>query len=203
MVVNNFYGDDPMLTSPLGNESRIESQLIDERGSISPLVIFYFSITLILIFLISNVASLYIARRDLTSRAEAALSVAAQELDEFRYYYGAPLTDFLAENAIASGKLRVPIDCEDASRKFIQVLYSQSDQVGGNRAVPGATRKVGTQQDSSGAVSVEAIRCDGYDISAKLSQLHEFPFQLRVFGVKSYLNRIEVGTASFVLSNDS
>ena len=188
--VRTPLGNQPKVRGQLGNQPKVRSQLGDELGSISPLIIFYFSITLILIFLISNVASLYIARRDLTSRAEAALSVAAQELDEFRYYYGAPLTDFLAQDAIASGKLRVPIDCADASRKFLQVLHS-------------GTSPVNSKQDLSGKVNVESIRCDGYDISAKISQMHELPFQLRVFGINSYLNRVEVGTASYLLSNDS
>ena len=152
----------------------------DEVGSISPLIIFYFSIILILVFLISNVASAYIARRDLTSRAEAALASAAQELDEFRYYYGSPLTGYLADQAISSGTLRVPIDCEEAARKFTANLVS----------------------GTSSRIKVNRIMCDGYDISARVSELHELPFRFHLFGVTSHLNRIEVGTASFLLSNE-
>lgn len=138
----------------------------DERGSISPLIIFYFSVILILIFLISNVASTYIARRDLISRAESALSIAVQELDEIRYYYGSPLTYFLADDAISAKELRVPIDCTEASRSFTQALYSFSSS-GGTELTHQLLPNMSTPIQSSSnnlpryQVSVESIRCDG------------------------------------------
>ena len=162
--------------APLGEESKAW----DQTGSISPLIIFFFSILLILIFVISNLASSYIARRDLTSRVESALSSAAQELDEFRYYYGSPLTQYLAEQEISSGSLRVPIDCQEAARKF----------------------RRGIHIDTEGKIKVDEIRCDGYDISAKVSEVHDLPFQLRILGITSHINSVEVGTASFLLSNE-
>lgn len=157
-----------------------ESKSWDQTGSISPLIIFFFSVLLILIFVISNLASSYVARRDLTSRVESALSSAAQELDEVRYYYGSPLTQYLAEQEISAGSFRVPIDCGDATRKFRRELLS----------------------DSEGKIKIEEIRCDGYDISAKVSEIHDLPFQVRVLGITSFLNSVEVGTASFFLSNE-
>ena len=157
-----------------------ESNSWDQKGSISPLIIFFFSILLILIFIISNLASSYIARRELTSRVESAISSAAQELDEFRYYYGSPLTEYLAEQGISAGSLRVPIDCEEASLKFRRGLLS----------------------DTESKIKVEEIRCDGYDISARVSEIHELPFQLRFLGISSYINIVEVGTASFLLSDE-
>ena len=184
----------------------------DERGSITPLIIFYFSIILALIFLIANVASVYIARRDLISRSESALSIAVQELDEIRYYYGSPLTDFLADYAISSRELRVPIDCGDASRIFTQSLYSISSI--GLSALPyeplpneplpkvSATSQPASKLLHRHQVSIESIQCDGFDLSAKLSERHELPFQLRVFGLTHYINKVEVGTASFLLSNE-
>ena len=183
------------------------NRIEDERGSISPLIIFYFSIILILIFLISNVASTYIARRDLISRAESALSIAIQELDEIRYYYGSPLTDFLAADAISDKEVRVPIDCVDASRSFTQALYSISS-IGArsltHQKLPNTSTHI---QPSSNLlppqqISIESIKCDGFDLSANLTERHELPFQLRVFGLTHFINRIEVGTASFLLSNE-
>ena len=189
----------------------------DERGSITPLIIFYFSIILALIFLIANVASVYIARRDLISRSESALSIAVQELDEIRYYYGSPLTDFLADYAISSRELRVPIDCGDASRIFTQSLFSISSI--GASALPyeplpyepipyeplnkvSATSQPTSKLLPRHQISIESIQCDGFDLSAKLSERHELPFQLRVFGLTHYINKVEVGTASFLLPNE-
>lgn len=174
----------------------------DETGSISPLIIFYFSILMTLIFLISNVASTYIARRDLISRTESALLIASQELDEYRYYYGSPLTSFLAEQEISNGSLRVPIDCADASHSFQAAMYSLpisilSNQENRQRSAEGERERFGKN-----SLQIESVTCDGYDVAAKVSELHELPFQIRVLGIRTHLNRVEVGTSSFFLEND-
>jgi hypothetical protein len=174
----------------------------DETGSISPLIIFYFTILVTLIFLISNVASAYIARRDLISRTESALLIASQELDDYRYYYGSPITSFLAEQEISNGSLRVPIDCADASRTFEVAMTSLSidpvdSQAGSQRFTPRESKGFGMSN-----LQIESISCDGYDLAAKVSELHELPFQLRVLGIRTHLNRVEVGTSSFFLAND-
>ena len=57
----------------------------DEEGSIAPLILVYFTVIMSSIFVIANVASVYIARRELIAAAEGALSKASQELDEFRF----------------------------------------------------------------------------------------------------------------------
>ena len=60
---------------------RARRQIKHESGSISPLIMGYFVIAMSLTFLISNLASVYIARRDLINLTEGALSRAVQELD--------------------------------------------------------------------------------------------------------------------------
>ena len=151
----------------------------DEIGSISPLIIFYFSILMILIFLISNVASVYIARRELTNRVEAGLAIAAQELDEFRYYYGSPLTDYLAEDAMRDRTLRVPIDCSES-----RVTFQRFIKYGSNPS----------------ALEIE-FECDGFEIGAVVAEVHELPFQLRVLGFTQFKNRVSAATSSYLLNS--
>ena len=174
----------------------------DETGSISPLIIFYFTIIVTLIFLISNVASAYIARRDLISRAESALLIASQELDEYRYYFGSPLTRFLAEQEISNGSLRVPIDCADASRSFQAAMSSFSINGLDNQTGSPQSKRTESESFGSGNLQIESISCDGYDLAAQVSEIHELPFQLRALGIRTHLNRVEVGTSSFFLEND-
>ena len=150
----------------------------DETGSISPLIIFYFSILMILIFLISNVASAYIARRELTNRVEAGLANAAQELDEFRYYYGSPLTDYLAEDSIRDGTLRVPIDCSEARFTFLKfMLYGSNPS----------------------ELEVQ-FKCDGFEIGADVTEVHQLPFQFRALGINEFKNRVSAATSSYLLN---
>ena len=153
----------------------------DERGSISPLLIALFSILMILIFIISNAASAYVARRDLTNRVESALASGAQRLDLFAYYYGAPLTRFLAEESIRSGELRVPIDCEAAREVFERNLFLE---------------KIEFERGS-----VESFRCDGFEISAVVSEVIDLPFQARVFNLKSFKIEVSASTTSLLLGD--
>ena len=153
-------------------------QMSDEAGSISPLIILYFSILMISVFLISNVASVYIARRELTNRVEAGLAIAAQELDELRYYYGSPLTDYLAEDAIRDRTLRVPIDCSGSRASFQRFL------------------KYGSNPST---LEIE-FKCDGFEIGAVVSEVHELPFQLRALGFTQFKNRVSAATSSYFLN---
>lgn len=164
-------------TRNVKSSAATEVKNIDEVGSISPLVIFYFSILMILIFLISNVASVYIARRELTNRVEAGLAIAAQELDELRYYYGSPLTDYLAEDAIKDRRLKVPIDCNDSRAVFHKTIHT-----------------------SQIALETEVqFKCDGFEIGAVVSEIHQLPFQLRAFGITSFKNQVSAATSSYLL----
>ena len=90
-----------------------------DNGSISPLILIYFFISLLSIFLIANVTSAYSARRDLISSSESALTLATQELDEFSYY-----TSLGGFNSYAAGRKRTPIDCPKARLRFALTLDS-------------------------------------------------------------------------------
>lgn len=160
----------------------------EESGSISPLIIFYFSIIMFLIFIISNVASMYVARRDLTTRVEAGLALAAQELDEFRYYYGSPLKDYLAERAVREGQLRVPIDCGDAGIKFGSVMNrNRTEFFAGD-----------VERSAAGPITIDFI-CDGYEVGARVTEQRELPFQLRALGMTHFVNKVSAATSSYLL----
>ena len=66
------------------------SQPHGEEGSITPLISIYFIVVMIVIFIVANVASAYISRRELINLTESALAQATHELDEMRYYYQIP-----------------------------------------------------------------------------------------------------------------
>jgi len=163
--------DDKIIDSDLG---------ADEFASISPIIIFYFSIILFLTFIVTNVGAAYISHRELASRTEAALSIAAQELDEFKYYYASPITEFFAENSINRGELKVPIDCADASNRFREVLSRES---------------------KSGNLRITDFDCNGYELIADVEEKVELVFQLRFLNITSYINRVTAGTDSTYVEN--
>lgn len=155
---------------------QIDSEF-DEQGSITPLILVYFTIVLLLIFLISNVSAAYVARRDLTSRVEGALAGAAQEIDEIKYYYGLPLTAFLVADAAASQKLWVPIDCGAAQDTFAKWLALQKIE---RRDRP----------------SIQSFECDGKSIEVQVSERFSLPFRLPIFEIEAIDIQVKVGAGS-------
>jgi hypothetical protein len=157
---------------------------------------------MILIFIISNIASTYVARRDLTNRVESALADGAQELDLLAYYYNAPLTDYLAEESLRQGDLRVPIDCAAARVTFERNLLIE-------RNVWTSDRNQSDQQINESAfgkitstpVRIDNFKCDGYELSASVSQVHQLPFQLRVLDLKSFRVEVSSSTTSYLFED--
>jgi hypothetical protein len=167
---------------PIGKTAKIGDQ--SELGSITPLILGFFTIAMLLIFLISNVAAAYIERRELTNRVEESLELAAQQIDSFSYYYGGPLTEYLASKEVSSGKLRVPIDCLAARNVFVKSLNATSKK----------SVQVGRRKSKS--LEIRAFDCDGQQIIATVVEEFDLPFQLRALGVTHFANRVKAGATS-------
>jgi len=157
---------------------------------------------MILIFIISNIASTYVARRDLTNRVASALADGAQELDLLAYYYNAPLTDYLAEESIRRGALRVPIDCAAARITFERNLLIQRNvwTSDGNKSDQQINESAFGKITST-PVRIDNFKCDGYELSASVSQIHQLPFQVRVLDLKSFRVEVSASTTSFLAEN--
>jgi len=162
----------------IGQELKLSREVArDESGSITPLILLYFTIVMLLIFLISNVSAAYVARRDLTSRVESALAVAAQEIDEIKYYYGLPLTAFLVADAAAAKKLWVPIDCQAARATFARSLAVQIFEKSNN-------------------ATMQSFDCDGKNIEVEVNERFFLPFRFPVFKIEAIDIQVRVGAGS-------
>ena len=185
-----------------------------EDGSISPLILAYFSLVMAAIFLISNIASVYIARRDLINVTESALSKAAQELDEFVYYYRIPISEIFGDE-----NQRVPINCSDAgmtlqreielaSRQIVSGIEEDNFEKFSDVETPKGVNYAETLSGGNEARGYEVpnnkyfnnnreprityFGCNGTVLQAKVRQEHLLPFALNVFGIKSYVNEVTV-----------
>ena len=147
----------------------------DEEGSIAPLILVYFTVIMSSIFVIANVASVYIARRELIAAAEGALSKATQELDELRYYYALPKAMF----GESSQNAAIPINCNDASLTFRRELSV-------------------TQLNS--AILIVKFECNGEDLRASVSQRARLPFELPIFKIQEFTNQVNVAARSIYLN---
>jgi hypothetical protein len=99
------------------SRGRIGDVVHDENGSISPLIIAYFLITLIVVFIGINVTHAYLERRHLILAMESALQRATQQIDDWKYYTGDAADNTLRfrQRGITTF---IPIDCNSARRVF-------------------------------------------------------------------------------------
>lgn len=151
----------------------LKSQDSDEDGSITPLISLYFTIAMLMIFVTANVASTYIARRDLINATEAALSKAAQELDEFVYYYQVPIP-----SSIGGQLSLVPINCRDAGGTFSRELNMLDSREGFQE------------------LEILDFNCNGRVLTAEVQQRHLLPFAANVLGIDSFVNRVSITAIS-------
>lgn len=151
-----------------------------EKGSIAPLIILYFTVAMLLVFLIANVASVYVAKRELINATEAALARATQELDEFAYYYQIPVDGVFGNQAQT-----VPLNCSDAGRSFSNELRNQLQVV---------TSRSGARTTSLNRLDHEIIHfeCDGATLGATVREKHRLPFAIALFGIDSFVNTVQV-----------
>lgn len=193
--------------------ARMRSILQSDEGSISPLISIYFVIIMSSIFLISNIASIYIARRELINFAESSLAVASQELDEERYYYQLPKFSWNHETERAF----VPIDCRDASETFrreIQlrslsgVRTSKNGNTSGSDSFGASSRNLHSgdlKPDASitdtnaDSISILNFRCDGTRLRARISSKKALMFSFPALGIRSFENQVEVGISTTYL----
>ena len=146
-----------------------------EAGSITPLISIYFVIVMTAIFIVADVSSTFIARRELINNVETALSIASHELDEMRYYYRIPLPNSLS----ARENRKLPIDCGDAARTF-------------NKEVQSINESRSEKSKSGNLLAIIGFDCDGRELRSRASSAHILPFSLPIFSIKEFTNVVEV-----------
>lgn len=162
-----------------GNRARLDD---GDEGSITPLIAMYFTIAMLGIFILANVASTYVARRDLINISEAALSKAAQELDEFAYYYQIPIPSMFS-----NGEMLIPINCSDAGLAFKRELFNSSSGKTYSEAY--------SLRNTSSIIEIPEITefsCDGRYLSARVKRRHILPFAANILGLDSFTNEVSI-----------
>jgi hypothetical protein len=188
----------------LQSSGGIRKLVRDEAGSVSPLIISYFLITLIAIFIGINLTHAYLERRHLIITLESSLQRATQEIDDWRYYTG-----YLEQNTLRFQSRGVttfvPIDCNAARRIFneefllqwslskvinrpetnvmgdqrLREMYGMdSRDSNGNAGSTGSTKI-----QLSSIPQITGFTCDGKTVAADAELVVELPFKLSFAGV--------------------
>ena len=163
----------------------------NEEGSISPLISLYFVILMLAIFLLSNISSAYVDRRELINLTEAALAASSQELDKLRYYYQLPTPSWL-DNPLGKA---VPIDCSNAASVF-QREIELSSQTYAAKSDSRDKNSESINKEFMSKIKILDFQCDGKNLRARVMREQELMFAPPVFGLETFTNEVEVGIST-------
>lgn len=158
--------------------------LSDQRGSLSVLILGLFMTIVLTLVALTDISAIYFAKRSLTQATEAAAQRGVRNLDLDAYYRGKyNATQFLINlTDEREGDPGIPINCaqgENDARSTIQELSSNRRNLYGAHL---------------GAIRVDAIICDGFQISILTSASASLPFVLPFTGISSVEISSHVGT---------
>ncbi len=162
----------------------IKKIIRDEKGSLSVLILSLFMTTLITLIILTDISSVYFAKRALTQATEAAAQRGVRNLDVDAYYRGKYNATRLLLNMTtdSEGDPGIPIDCSKGSEDA-------------RAAIDDFSR--GREKLLShllGVIHIDGISCDGYQLSIATSSIARLPFVLPFIEIEEVEIRSQVGS---------
>jgi hypothetical protein len=157
--------------------------LCDERGSLSLLIMSLFMTIVITLLILTDISSIYFAKRALTQATEAAAQRGVRNLDLEAYYRGEYNASRLALNLLGNSEVDpgIPIDCAKGSRDAFDTLKNWGNA------------QVFISRGNLGAIAIDEIQCDGYQLSIRTSSMATLPFVLPFIGLGKVRISAQVG----------
>ena len=153
--------------------SKSQIFLRDDRGSLSVLILGLFLVTLITLMILTDVSSVYFAKRSLTQATEAAVQRGVRNLDLGSYYRGEYNIKTFIRNLSGERDPGIPIDCEKGRNDSINAISEFSRD---------RESLLGSQL---GEIRVDQISCDGYQLSIQTSSIARLPFVIPFINIDS------------------
>ena len=140
----------------------------DESGSISVITIGLFIVLLTLALILTDISSVYLAKRTLSLVSESSVQYGMKNLDADSYYSGEYNFNQLLVNSLGQAEVDpgIPIDCEAGLNDVRKVL-------GDFQTVSPATKR-GNLQD----ISLSDFECDGFQIYIETSAVVHIPIPI-------------------------
>lgn len=141
--------------------------IADERGSLTVVIIGLFIITIASLMVMSDVASVYVAKRSLAQATEAAAQRGVHTLDESAYYVGKGTVLTAPIAAITGAQHRaIPIDCTRAVLNVMLELQNWSNDEGSMK------------RNELKRIVLTDLQCDGTSIEISTYAEVVFPFRV-------------------------
>ena len=161
--------------------------LINERGSLSVVIIGLFFISTACLVVMSNVATVLVAKRSLAQATEAAAQRGVHSLDKSSYYTGKG-TMFTAPLATITGREHspIPIDC---NRAFLDVILELRNWSNDDSSMK--------RHELQGIVLTN-MECDESSLEISTFSEVKFPFNVPFLNMDSAVLTSTVGTTNQV-----
>lgn len=172
---------------------KAKSQLGCNRGSISVITIGLFLILLTLFIILTDVSSVYIAKRNLSLTTEAATQRGVKNLDLESYYSGEYNLNRMVSNSIGSGEEDpgIPIDC-GAGLKDVSDVISESHNLGFDLS-----------RSNLSGVTLDDFICDGYRVEIFTSAIASLPIPIPFIDIsKVHINSYASAIAERAKTNN-
>ena len=153
--------------------SKSQIFLRDDRGSLSVLILGLFLVILTTLMILTDVSSVYFAKRSLAQATEAAAQRGVRNLDLGSYYRGEYNIKTFIRNLSGERDPGIPIDCEKGRKDSINAISEFSRD---------RESLLGSQL---GEIRVDQISCDGYQLSIQTSSTARLPFVIPFINIGS------------------
>jgi hypothetical protein len=156
----------------------------EEDGSLSVLILGLFMTVVITLLILTDISAIYFAKRSLTQATEAAAQRGVRNLDLDEYYRGKYnvnqfFKNFSDEREKDPG---IPIDCSKGAHDARDAI----NEFSGDRA--------NLFGQHLGAIKLDDLACDGYQISLKTSSTAALPFVLPFINLSAIEISSQIGT---------
>lgn len=156
---------------------------LDERGSISILILGLFLLSVTTFLILTDITSVYLAKRSLLQVTEAAAQRGVKNLDLEKYYASKYNIGSTILTAAGMGETDpgIPIECEQGAldaRSTIKDWIQLDDSV---------------RRNSLTNVQVDQISCDGYQLGISTSATSRLPFPLTFLKISEFDISAQVG----------
>ena len=157
--------------------------LLDDRGSISILILGLFLLSVMTFLVLTDITSVYLAKRALIQVTEASAQRGVKNLDLEKYYASKyTLTStILSASGMGQTDPGIPIDCAKGDidvRSTINDWNHLDDSI---------------RRNSLSNVQVDKVVCDGYQMGISTSALARLPIALPFLGISEVRISAQVG----------
>jgi hypothetical protein len=156
---------------------------IDDRGSISILILGLFFLSLMTFLVLTDITSVYLAKRALIQVTEASAQRGVKNLD-FEKYYASKYTltsTILSASGMGQTDPGIPIDC---TKGDVDVRSTINDWIQLDDSI---------RRNSLSDVHVEEVLCDGYQLGVSTSAIARLPIALPFLGISEVRVSAQVG----------